>query len=940
MRKIIRDKSIFLVIVVTFALSIMSTPNGACAEDDIAAYGALAEEYQHELKRLKAELLGAEKDTGKDGDGESAIDRADVLETVILEQKQEIGALEQKIIQLIIFEQDEGDRKALKKKLMELRELKRELEEEEAISQRNLRIKVSEQRRENLLGRRWDEQASLIEKAYAEDLSLRIPRRLEQFGYDIFEKTKVKLEEGEREEALSERKEDRITELTELLMVDKLLGNLGDARGKSSFGQSMLGERAKLSPEVAAATRAVGPDYIVGPGDVLRLRMWGAIDTVSDLEVDEEGKIVLPKKGPVHVWGMRLDEVKKIINKYIRESYSNVESEVTMGRIKTIQVFVLGDVEAPGAHLLTPYNTVFNALYAAQGPTKAGTLRSVKLVRKKDEKINVDLYNLLLRGEQREDMKLQAGDVVFVPPIGHVVGVAGNVNRPAIYEMKAPLKVSEVIQMSGGLTPMGYGKRLQIERVERHTKKVVVDLKFDEFSELESSTSNIELQNGDLVLVFPIIADKENAVKIIGAVRMPGTYELKEGMAVRDLIESAEGLKRGAYLRRGEVARFNNGVAEELLVFDIRALMEGDETQNIKLKEFDEVMIYEENQVLTRGKAQIDGAVYKPGTYPLSKNMKISDLLFSAGGVKPSASLNNAELFKVVWGQAPQVINVDLKPIIDNGKGAHDLLLQDGDHLFVREAVEWVEKRTITLSGEFKYPGVYAVRKGEALSSVIERAGGFSDEAFLQGALFTRESVKEAEKQARSRFVRMQKKRLLEEEASLSGRLVYSEAQREATRKSLKHRKELLEHLAETETPGRLLVNLAPQGGFKGTKYDMLIEDGDNLYVPQYPSSVQVLGGVYKPSSITYQPGRGVEYYLDKIGGLSENADKNRIYIVKANGEARSRFTRAMIVGRGDTIVVPEAFRYVIPPGVIFKDVITTLSQAFTTVAVVDAITD
>jgi len=617
-----------------------------------------------------------------------------------------------------------------------------------------------------------------------------------------------------------------------------------------------------------------------------------------------------------------------------------------MGRIKTIQIFVLGDVILPGAHLLTPQNTIFHALYAAGGPTKAGTLRSIKLIREDGSKLDIDLYKLLLEGDKSIDMRLATGDTIFVPPIGNTVGVAGNIKRPAIYEVKAPLRISEVIQMSGGLMPMGYGKRLQIERVLQHTKKIIIDLNFNKLSELERSVSNIEVQDGDLVSVFPIVRERKNIVKISGAVNMAGVYELTSGMTARNLIDAAEGLKRGAYLKRGEVARFKNGAIEEVLVFDIKALLEGDSTQDIKLREFDEITIYDEKDVLVRSQVHIDGAVYKPGTYLLSKNMKVSDLLFLGGGPKPSASLEHTELFKVVMGQPPQVIRIDLNAVVDGEKGASDLLLQDGDHLFVREAMEWIEKKTITLSGEVMYPGIYPVKKGERLSSIIQRAGGFTEDAFPKGAVFTRKSVKEAEEKAKEFFIRRQEKLLLEAEAALSKRSSLALTPYQAQQENVDYKmgiemiKELLEHLAETEVPGRLVINIASSNGFEQTKSDVLIEDGDKLYIPQRPSSVQVLGGVYNASSIIYQQGRGVEHYLKKVGGLSEHADRNKIHIVRANGETKRHFARAMKVERGDVIVVPERFKYKVPPGVLLKDTLTITTQILTSAALAVALTN
>jgi len=912
----------------------------AAEKGQTEAYMGLSGEIKGELQDLKKALLRA-GEPSEVQEAEATGKPLD-LEAMLLESESSGRDLESKLIRLIVLEQNEDDKKKLIEKLDELVRLKQRLREKELLKEEELFRKIVGRREEATDDKKWETIASPIEKAYSEDLPLIVPRRLEQFGYDIFPKAEGEAQRQQEKKPESDNGVKQLTELLALGQLSQLKESMKGFQGQYpvTMQESSLSRPKRTYSDEFSMTKAVGPDYILGPGDVLTLRMWGAIEGVSDLEIDYEGKILLPKKGPVYIWGKKLADAKKIIENYIRESYSNVQSEVTMGRIKKVQIFVLGDVQSPGAYFLTPQNTVFHALYAASGPTKSGSLRSMRLIRENGEEESIDFYKLLLEGDKSQDMKLSAGDIVFIPSIGDVVGVAGNVKRPAIYEMSHPLKVSELLEMSGGLTPMGYGKRLQIERVERHTKKIVVDLEFGKFSELENSNSNIELANGDLVLVFPVISDKENAVKISGSVKMPGTYELKPDMAVKELIEAAEGLKRDAYLERGEVTRFKYGIAEEVLVFDVRKALEGDETQNPKLKEFDEVTIYREKDVLVRGEVHIDGAVYKPGKYPLTKNMKISDLIFLAGGVKPSASFANAELFKIVLGQPPQIAGVDLEPILKNEKGARDLLLNDGDHLFIREAIEWVEKKTIKLSGEFKYPGLYAARKGETLSSVIARAGGYTEDTFLAGAVLIRKSVKDAEKKAKERFIRMQQRLLTEEEAGLSGSFVYSEEERSARRASIERRRDLIAQLAETETPGRLLINIAPKGGFKGSRYDILIEDGDLLYVPQYPSSVQILGGVYNPSSITYQPGRGIEYYLEKVGGLSKNADKNRIYIIKANGETASRFTRAMVVTRGDTVVIPETFKYVIPPGVLFRDTLAVVTQSLSAAAIVSALTN
>ena len=300
--------------------------------------------------------------------------------------------------------------------------------------------------------------------------------------------------------------------------------------------------------------------------------------------------------------------------------------------------------------------------------------------------------------------------------------------------------------------------------------------------------------------------------------------------------------------------------------------------------------------------------------------MKISDLIFRGGGLKRMASLKNAELYRQTPGKLPEIINIDLRKIFKKHKKGADLLLQEGDHLFVRYETEWTEKKKVTISGEVKYPGEYIVEKDERLSDVIRRAGGFTEKAYLEGAVFIRESVRKIQQKELKKFIREQEEALLrEQESSLKGMSISPE-ERSNRLEALRIKKELLDMLATIETPGRVIIKLYKPEKLKNTPYDILLEDGDSLYIPQIPTTVQILGAVYSPISVLYKKGKGISYYIGKAGGFMKYADRKSIYVLRANGEVESKFVKVCEVKPGDTIVVPQELRYHIPGIILAKD--------------------
>jgi len=773
------------------------------------------------------------------------------------------------------------------------------------------------------IGGQWmlEEKPSRIEEIFSKNIPLGVSKNIKQFGYEIFKPVeKAPLTKDDKTQAEGEAGSEK----------GKLLKELLGAGEGSEVLPSDSGMRGGPSVFTSPTEIPVLSDYVLGPGDTLKVTIWGQAQEIFSVVIDPEGKILLPKVGPMYLWGLKFSEAEERIKKSLLKTYANIQVSVSMGGLRGIKVFVLGEAEQPGAYTISALSNSFHALYAAGGPDKLGSMRKIKLTRKGSPELSIDLYNILLKGDNSQDYKLQANDTIFIPPIGDTVGVAGNVKRPAIYELSGKTKLSDVIEMAGGISPVGYLKRIQLERIQDHQRKVVLDLEFKSLLDLKNSQNNLELQDGDLVLVFPITSIRHNFVSIAGNILRAGDYELKDNMRLKDLIDKAGGILPGTYLKRAEISRFRGDKTKEIIPVSLTELMDGMEKANIPLKEWDAVRIYTKREILPSLFVMIDGAVNKPGKYELTENMKISDLIFRAGGLKRNAFMLNGELFRSFADPAATIFNIDFNKALskysEESKN-HDLFLEEGDHLFVREDTSKKEKTIIALSGEFKYPGKYAVEKGARLSAVIKRAGGFKDGAFLDGCVFTRESVKRTQERALKNFLDSEQSALLKEQSALAVGLTPVQA---ASRdKLIKYRKELTERLSSVVFQGRVLIKLnSDTVKFVGSEYDMVIEDGDSLHIPSAPSTVQVVGNVYGAGTVAFSEKKGVDYYINKVGGLTKYADASRIFVIRANGETISHFVRAVKIKRGDIIIVPEEFKYRTLPGLVVKDVVQVIYQA------------
>jgi len=768
-----------------------------------------------------------------------------------------------------------------------------------------------------------EEPPSNIESSFSKSISFGASKDLKQFGYELFFiPEKDQKEEKEQKEEMSSAKS--IESLAALGMLKTALGGQG-AQG-SGFSSQAAGTDSAIVVPVSA-------DYVIGPGDTLLINIWGSVQESFPVEVDREGKIMLPKSGPLYVWGMKLKEAESRITQRLNEFYTNFNVDVSMGKLRSIRVFVMGEVKKPGAYTLNSQSNIFQALYRAGGPTKMGSMRNIKIVAPDGKSRETDLYEFLLKGETADNSVIQSGDTIFVSPIGDVVAIGGNVKRPGIYETKSEIPLSDLIDFAGGITPTGNLQRLQVERIKDNERRVIVDIELK-----DSSLKDILLRNGDFVIISPIVRLKHNFVTILGNVEVPGDYGLTEDMSVRGLIEKSRGVMPGTYLSRAEIARVSKDRSREIIPINLDKMMMGGKDEDIALKEWDILLVYSEAEASSPSFVEIDGAVNKPGKYELTPNMKISDLIFRAGGVTSGDFIKGGELFHIVPGEQPVVRGIGIKRIFgSNIQIDKDIILQAGDTLFVKREPKLTEKKIVSIKGEVRFPGTYPIINGERLSDLITRAGGYTNDAFLPGAVFTRKSIKEVQEKMRQKFLEKEQRNVMEEQQAILMR-AGSTASAEAVNQSVRARMEMMNMISEADIEGRMVIALVPLDQLKHTKYDISLEDGDAIYIPQSPSAITVIGSVNNPASVPFEVGKGIEYYIQRTGGLTKHADKTGIYVVRANGEAVNKFMMTKSVERGDTIVIPQEFKYWTPPGQLLKDTVEVLSRIAVGVGIIAAL--
>ncbi len=682
------------------------------------------------------------------------------------------------------------------------------------------------------------------------------------------------------------------------------------------FGSEVFLERGLATRQMSIDV-PVGPDYILGVGDGLVINLWGGVSQSFARTIDREGKVSLPEAGAIVVAGLQLERAQILIQSALSQQFRNAKVAVTIGRLRTVRVYVVGDVQRPGAYDISSLSTPLNALYAAGGPTSVGSLRVARHYRGKTLIREVDLYDFLLNGVRPDTERIQDGDTILVSPVGKQVAVGGMVKRPAIYELRDETKLSEVLSDAGGLLASASLTHISIERVEAQGHRATLTVNLPEGSTVESSRKLLDaytVQDGDRVTVAPILPYSEKAIYVEGHVVRPGKFPYREDMRLNDVLRSYQDLLPEP-ADRGQIIRLMPpDLRPEAIDFSVPDALAGNDP--IHLQPFDTIRVLGRYEV-DSPKVQVHGEVLHAGTYPLSQGMTVGQLVRIAGGFTRSALLDEADLTSYDVKDGKQVLSRrETVKIGDAVKGidpGSDVLLKTGDVLTIHQISGWNDiGSSVSLEGEVTYPGPYGIQDGERLSSVLKRAGGFRSTAYPAGAVLIRTQVKELEDKSRNELIRQI------ETTSAGAKLAPSlSAQDDAATLQLliQQQKEVVERLKSQPSVGRLVIKIgADIASWEGTPADIELRKGDILTIPKKPGFVLVSGQVYNASAITFVPGKNAGWYLKHAGGSTEGGNMKEVLVIRANGQVvgpRSGewFDSSVLETKlepGDVVVVPQ----------------------------------
>ena len=682
------------------------------------------------------------------------------------------------------------------------------------------------------------------------------------------------------------------------------------------FGSDMFLERG-LGTRQMSVDIPVGPDYILGSGDSLTINLWGGVSQNFSRTVDREGKIALPEAGAIVVAGLSLERAQALIQSALSQQYRDAKVAVSIGRLRTVRVYVVGDVQRPGAYDINSLSTALNALYAAGGPTSVGSLRVARHYRGKTLIREVDLYDFLLNGVRPDTERIEDGDTILISPAGKQVAVSGMVKRPAIYELKDETKLSDVLKDAGGLMASASLTHITIERVEAQGHRATLNVNLPQGSTVDSSKRLLDgyaVQDGDRITVAPILPYSEKAIYVEGHVVRPGKFPYREDMKLTDVFRSYQDLLPEP-ADRGQIIRLMPpDLRPEAIDFSVPDVLAGNDP--INLQPFDTIRVLGRYEA-DGPKVQVHGEVLHPGTYPLSQGMTVARLVRMAGGFNRSALLDEADLTSYEVRDGKQVLgrrdSVRIGDAVKSVDSSADVLLKSGDVLTIHQISGWNDiGASVNLEGEVNYPGPYGIQDGERLSSVLKRAGGFRSTAYPTGAVLVRAQVRELEDKSRNELIRQI------ETTSAGAKLAPSlSAQDDAAtlQMLIQQQKEVVARLKNQQAVGRLVIKISSDiASWEGTPADIELRQGDVLTIPKKPGFVLVSGQVYNASAITFVPGKNAGWYLKRAGGSTEGGNMKEVLVIRANGlvvgpRSGEWFDSNVLETKlepGDVVVVPQ----------------------------------
>ena len=714
--------------------------------------------------------------------------------------------------------------------------------------------------------------AELARRGVTREQAERIKKQYEQqMGTDAANMQGTELNEAR----LREETQDETTALTDNQPTTEELAQEDLLFGRNIFNTQNL----TFEPNSNMATP---PNYQLGPGDEVIIDIWGASQTSIRQTITPDGTINMQELGPIYLSGMTVEEANRFLKNKLGTVFSNENNQiqVTLGNTRTIQINIMGEVVQPGTYALSAFSTVFHALYRAGGVNDIGSLRNVQLVRNGKKIAAVDVYDFIMQGKIKDDIRLQEGDVIIVPAYDMLVKMSGNVKRPMRFEMKKDETLTALIKYAGGFNADAYSKSVRMVRqngMEYEVKTV---------DEMEYSVC--QLRDGDVVTVGAILNRFTNKVEIKGAVYRPDIYALDGKVnTVRALIEKAQGLMDDAFTNRAVLQRQRDDLTSEIVSVDVKALMDGT-IPDIPLRKNDILYIPSIHDLQDLGSVTIYGEVAKPDSYPYADNMTLEDLIIQAGGLKEAASTVRVDVSRRIkdtksvnsTDSIGQMFSFALKDgfVIDGQPG---FVLQPYDQVFVRRSPGYQTQQNVSIQGEVIFGGAYTLTsKAERLSDLVKKAGGVTNSAYVRGAKLIRVANDEEKKRMQD-VVRLMGRELGENAIDSLG--------------------------LQVDNQFSVGIDLEAALANPGGDADLVLREGDVLNIPEYVNTVKINGAVMMPNTVSYRKGEKVSYYLSQAGGYSQHAKKSKKFIIYMNGQvAKVKGSGKDQIEPGCEIIVPN----------------------------------
>jgi len=606
---------------------------------------------------------------------------------------------------------------------------------------------------------------------------------------------------------------------------------------------------------------ATPKDYQLGPGDILNIDVWGASQKSYQEIVSPEGKIIISKVGPVFVSGLTIGQATKKIKKYLTTIYSGLEKgntfmEISLGGIRSIRVNIVGEVTLPGTYNLSSLASVFNAMYAAGGPSPDGSLRDVKIIRNNKTIASLDFYNFLLNGILKGNMRLQDEDIIFVSPYKDRVQIKGQVKRNLFFDMKPGETLEDLIHFSGGFTGKAYTRRIKIIRKTPLEKKILV------VGNNQQDTT--KLFNGDLVIVDSVLNRYQNRVLITGAIMMPGQYAVNKQTSLQNIISEANGFRLDAYKKRIVVYRLTKDLTRKALSVNLNNLI--NKGKQFILQREDSIYVPSLYDLKEKSTIQVNGQVSRPGVYPYTENIRLLDVLISAGGLLESAAGAHVNIARRIvdtlsgknTNEISRSFSFKIYKNLELSDSAKNFILSPFDQVYVRKSPNYIPQQLVSISGEVNFPGKYSLNsRNERISELIQQAGNLTPLAYLKGAS----------------LIRMKKNGLLHQKALKTINSV--------------NKKEKNRIISANQQYYIIGIDLEKILKHPGSMADLELQPGDSLQILKRSQTVTVSGAVYRPNVIPYQKGLLLSEYISSAGGFTKNAVRRNIYIIYANGSVK-----------------------------------------------------